>query len=116
MQLRHERMSKADDTNLQDRSFMDTMHSSWGRQPSVDELLSNIVKLWNEMHVPLLTRSQFWLTHQGKDVFYYMAEEGHLLDEQRYVVRLHSCGQYCHTSGNCDMHGVLTAWDPWCTR
>lgn len=80
-------MSKADDTHF-DRSFMDTMHSSWGRQPSVDELLSNIVKLWNEMHVPLLVRSQFWLTHQGKDVFYYMAEEGHLLDEQRYATKL----------------------------
>jgi hypothetical protein len=78
--------AKADDTNLEDLSFMDTMHSSWGRQPSIGELIDSITQLWHEMHTPLLTRSQFWLTHQGKDVFYYLAEQGHLLDEKRCVL------------------------------
>ena len=66
------------------RTYMDSLTSSWDRQPSVEELLTSIVQLWSELQVPLRERSQFWLAHQGKDLFYFRAEYGHLLEFQRY--------------------------------
>eukprot|EP00892_Ulva_mutabilis_P008683 jgi/Ulvmu1/6187/UM028_0043.1 len=65
------------------RTYMDSLTSSWDRQPSVEELLTSIVQLWSELQVPLRERSQFWLAHQGKDLFYFRAEYGHLLEFQR---------------------------------
>jgi hypothetical protein len=69
--------------NLEARSFVDTAHSAWGELPSVRDLLPAILGLWHDLHIPLLTRSQFYIAHKCKDIFYYMAEHGHLLDLQR---------------------------------
>ena len=55
----------------------------WASLPRVDELLPAIVRLWVALHVPLLGRSQFLIAHEGKEVFYYMAEHAHLLELQR---------------------------------
>lgn len=73
--------------NLEARHFVDTDHSAWDELPSVQTLLPSILALWHELHVPLLTRSQFLIAHQAKDVFYFMAEQGHLLDLQRCASR-----------------------------
>lgn len=75
----------AEGVMLDGRTHVDSLTSSWDRQPSVEELLTSIVQLWSELQVPLRERSQFWLAHQGKDLFYFRAEYGHLLEFQQYV-------------------------------
>lgn len=81
--------SAAEGVMLDGRTYVDSLTSSWDRQPSVEELLTSIVQLWSELQIPLRERSQFWLAHQGKDLFYFRAEYGHLLEFQKYATDPH---------------------------
>jgi hypothetical protein len=58
----------------------------WAALPSAGELLPDIVRLWHEMHVPLLGRSQFLVAHAphaDAAPYYYMAEHAHLQELQQ---------------------------------
>lgn len=51
--------------------------------PSPEALLPDIVRLWHELHVPLLARSQFLVAHDGREPYFFAAEHEHLLELQR---------------------------------
>ena len=68
--------------------------------PAPDALLPDIVRLWHELHVPLLARSQFLVAHAGREPYFFSAEHEHLLELQR-CARLVS---NCNSSGlQCDV-------------
>jgi len=46
----------------------------WASTPTVDSLLPKIVALWDELYVPLVYRSRFFLCFRGREVFYYEVE------------------------------------------
>lgn len=46
----------------------------WASTPTVDSLLPKIVALWDELYVPLVYRSRFYLSFRGREVFYYEVE------------------------------------------
>lgn len=46
----------------------------WASTPTVESLLPKIVALWDELYVPLVYRSRFFLCFRGKEVFYYEVE------------------------------------------
>jgi hypothetical protein len=46
----------------------------WASTPTVDTLLPKIVALWDELYVPLVYRSRFFLCFRGREVFYYEVE------------------------------------------
>jgi hypothetical protein len=53
------------------------------QDPSAEELLPKIVRLWHELNIPMLARSQFLLAHEGKQSFFYQAELAHLEELQQ---------------------------------
>lgn len=60
------------------------------QDPSAAELLPEIVRLWYELNIPMLGRSQFLLAHEGKPSFFYQAELAHLKELQQCApVRVH---------------------------
>jgi hypothetical protein len=79
--LEEEKLQKG--TTLENSSFFqNTPRKTSG--PSVDDLLPQIVRLWHELHVPLLARSQFLVAHKHREVFFFLAEHAHLLELQKY--------------------------------
>ena len=55
-----------------------TVNDSWAGPPTATFFLPKIVKLWRELHVPLLHRSQFLIAFRGRETFYYEAEHRRL--------------------------------------
>lgn len=51
----------------------------WADEPSEENLLPRILRLWDELQVPLRHRSRFLLAFRGKETFYYEAEERRLM-------------------------------------
>lgn len=41
-------------------------------------LLQRIVSLWEELHIPLMHRSRFYLAFRGREMFYFDAEKRRL--------------------------------------
>ncbi|KAL0046102.1 hypothetical protein WJX82_002585 [Trebouxia sp. C0006] len=55
---------------------------SWAEPASVETLLPRIVQLWEDLHVPLVHRSRFYLAFKGRETFYYEAEHRRLIHQQ----------------------------------
>ena len=51
----------------------------------VQTLLPRIVQLWQDLHVPLVHRSRFYLAFRGRETFYYEAEHRRLIHQQTQV-------------------------------
>ena len=48
-------------------------------------LLPRIVQLWEDLQVPLVHRSRFYLAFKGRETFYYEAEHRRLIHQQTPV-------------------------------
>ncbi len=48
-------------------------------------LLPRIVQLWEDLQVPLVHRSRFYLAFKGRETFYYEAEHRRLIHQQTQV-------------------------------
>ncbi|KAK9847039.1 hypothetical protein WJX84_002496 [Apatococcus fuscideae] len=51
---------------------------SWAAPPSIEILLPKVVALWEELFVPLVHRSRWFLAFRGSEVFYYETEHRRL--------------------------------------
>ena len=51
----------------------------------VQTLLPRIVQLWEEVQVPLVHRSRFYLAFKGRETFYYEAEHRRLIHHHSQV-------------------------------
>lgn len=51
-------------------------------------LLPRIVQLWEQLQVPLVHRSRFYLAFKGRETFYYEAEHRRLVHQHSQV---HAC-------------------------
>ena len=51
-------------------------------------LLPRIVQLWEELQVPLVHRSRFYLAFKGRETFYYEAEHRRLIHQHSQVCAL----------------------------
>ncbi|KAK9863519.1 hypothetical protein WJX84_000419 [Apatococcus fuscideae] len=51
---------------------------SWAAPPSIETLMPKIVALWEELFVPLVHRSRWFLAFRGSEVFYYETEHRRL--------------------------------------
>lgn len=58
-------------------------------------LLPRIVQLWEDLHVPLVHRSRFYLAFKGCETFYYEAEHRRLIHQQTQVQSCRPCFQSC---------------------
>jgi hypothetical protein len=59
-------------------SIFDTQEDGWASTPTQETLLPKIVALWDELYVPLVYRSRFFLAFRGREVFYYEVEHRRL--------------------------------------
>ena len=65
-------------------------------------LLPRIVQLWEELQVPLVHRSRFYLAFKGRETFYYEAEHRRLIHQQSQVrLCLSPCLWVCLWEGLC---------------
>ncbi len=58
-------------------------------------LLPRIVQLWEDLQVPLVHRSRFYLAFKGRETFYYEAEHRRLIHQQTQVQSCRPCFQSC---------------------
>ena len=56
----------------------DALADSWAGPPTANFFLPKIVRMWRELRVPLLHRSQFLLAFRGRETFYFEAEHRRL--------------------------------------
>lgn len=51
---------------------------TWAAVPQEENILPRIMRLWEDLHVPLIHRSRFVLAFRGKETFYFEAEHRRL--------------------------------------
>lgn len=85
MQVKHTEAEKQELSAALENSAFSPKTPNKKVEPFVEDLLPQIVRLWHELHVPLLARSQFLVVHKHKEVFFFMAEHAHLLELQKCV-------------------------------
>lgn len=67
------------------------MLGNWSdKELCVQTLLPRIVQLWEDLQVPLVHRSRFYLAFKGRETFYYEAEHRRLIHQQSQVPQLPS--------------------------
>lgn len=54
--------------------FYDGDDNHWASNPTTDTLMPQIIRLWEELYVPLAYRSRFYLAFRGRELFYYEVE------------------------------------------
>lgn len=54
--------------------LLNRLDDEWARPETVDNLLPRIVRLWDQLHIPLAYRSRFVVNFEGHEVFYYELE------------------------------------------
>lgn len=58
-------------------SFFDEAEEEWGKE-TPESLMTAILTLWHELHIPLSYRSRFYLGFKGKELFYFELEHRRL--------------------------------------